>query len=55
MATLIAPFAAKKPDQAALTDEFGQTSWTQFNSRVNQLISYLRQAGLQVGDAFAVV
>jgi long-chain acyl-CoA synthetase len=55
MATLIAPFAAKKPDQAALTDEFGQTSWIQFNSRVNQLISYLRQAGLKVGDAFAVV
>lgn len=55
MATLIAPFAQEKPDDAALIDDFGETSWSDFNSRVNQLVHALRGAGLQTGDAFAVI
>lgn len=55
MATFIAPFAAKKAAQPALIDEFGTTNWDSFNSRVNQLIHYLRGAGLNVGDTIAVV
>ena len=55
MATLLAPFAAEKPEESALIDEFGETSWADFNSRVNQLIHALRETGLKTGDAFAVV
>ncbi|HIG42465.1 MAG: AMP-binding protein [bacterium] len=55
MATLIQPHADVKPDQAALTDEFGSTSWQDFNGRVNQLIHALRAAGLQTGDTISVL
>ena len=55
MATLIQPFAEAKPDEMALTDDFGETSWGDLNSRVNQLIYGLRAAGLQAGDTFSVV
>lgn len=55
MATLIAPFAEQNPDTAALTDEFGETNWADFNQRVNRLVNALRSAGLKTGDAFGVV
>ncbi len=55
MATLIQPFAEARPDAMAVKDDFGETSWSEFNSRVNQLIHALRSAGLQTGDTFAVV
>ena len=38
MANLIAPFANAKPDEIALVDDFGETTWTDFNERVNQLV-----------------
>ncbi len=55
MAALIEPYANSKPDDAALMDEFGTTSWKEFNGNVNQLIHALRSAGLRSGDAFAVL
>ncbi|MFT7305317.1 MAG: long-chain acyl-CoA synthetase [Candidatus Azotimanducaceae bacterium] len=55
MATLINPFAQEKPDVAALTDEFGETTWADFNLRVNRLVNALRDAGLSTGDTFGVV
>lgn len=55
MAVLIQPYAESKPDEVALADEFGTTSWQNFNGRVNQLIQSLRKAGLKSGDAFAVL
>jgi long-chain acyl-CoA synthetase len=55
MANLIAPFAAEKPDDIALVDDFGETTWADFNNRVNQLIHSMRNAGLKTGDALAVV
>lgn len=55
MATLIKQFADEKPDVIALVDEFGETNWTDFNLRVNQLINGLRAAGLETGDTFSVV
>ncbi len=55
MATLIQPYAQATPDNLAVVDDFGETSWSNFNLRVNQLIHALRSAGLQTGDAFAVV
>ncbi len=55
MATLITPFSEEKPDDIALVDDFGSTTWSDFNSRVNQLIHALRDAGLEQGDTFAVI
>ena len=55
MANLIAPFANAKPEEIALVDDFGETTWTDFNERVNQLVHALRDKGLKTGDAFAVV
>lgn len=54
MAFLLKPHADSKPDEAALIDEFGETSWAEFNQRVNRLINQLRSAGLQTGDIFSV-
>lgn len=55
MAVIIQPFAATKPQEAALIDEFGSTNWQDFNARVNQLIHALRSAGLTTGDTFSVL
>ncbi|MBQ75680.1 MAG: AMP-dependent synthetase [Gammaproteobacteria bacterium] len=55
MAVLMQPHADSKPDEVALVDEFGEISWREYNSRVNQLIHALREAGLQPGDTFAVL
>ncbi|MBO6704112.1 MAG: AMP-binding protein [Pseudomonadales bacterium] len=55
MATLILPNADSRPDEMAIKDEFGETSWRDFNKRVNQLIHALREVGLKTGDAFSVV
>ena len=55
MAALLQPFAETKPEEIALVDDFGETNWRDFNSRVNQLIHALRDAGLKTGDTFAVV
>jgi len=55
MAVLIAPFAEAKPDEIALADDFGETNWSDFDLRVNQLVHALRDTGLQVGDSFAVL
>ena len=54
MAFLLKPHADKKPDETALIDEFGTTSWVEINQPVNRLIDRLRSAGLQTGDIFSV-
>ena len=55
MATLTAPFAAERGDEAALIDERGETTWRDFDTRVNRLVNGLRVAGLAAGDTLAVV
>ena len=55
MAELIREQAENRADDIALIDEGGETSWSDFNGRVNQLISGLRARGLKTGDAFAVL
>jgi long-chain acyl-CoA synthetase len=55
MAELIEPIAARRGDAAALTDEFGETSWVELDERVNRLVRALRAAGLESGDTFAVL
>jgi long-chain acyl-CoA synthetase len=44
-----------RPDEAALTDERGTTTWADFDLRTNQLIHGLRAAGLKVGSTLGVL
>ena len=55
MAELLLPHAASSSDTLAVADEFGSTTWKNFNARVNQLIRALRRKGLKTGDAFSVL
>ena len=55
MAALIQPFAETRPDEVVLSDEFGKTTWGDFNTRVNQLIHSLRGLGLKTHDTIAVL
>ena len=55
MTVLFSPFAKKRGADAAVTDEFGSTNWSDFDKRVNRLINVLRDAGLKAGDTFAIL
>jgi len=55
MAELFAKFAVEKGDRLALADEFGETTWAEYNARANQLLSALRQAGIEKGAKIAVL
>ncbi|MCW2899202.1 MAG: putative fatty-acid--CoA ligase [Streptosporangiaceae bacterium] len=54
MAELLLPHAESKPDEPALTDEFGATTWRELNERVNRLIGALSALGLGVADTIAI-
>jgi len=47
--------AAADPDGPAIIDEFGTVTRTELNERVNRLVNGLRNAGLQSGDAIALL
>ena len=55
MAHGTAAIAARKGDAIALIDEYGETTWSAFDERVNRMISALRGAGLQQGDTLALL
>ncbi len=54
MAELFLSAARERATEPALTDEFGTTTWGEFNARVNRLINALRGLGLGVGEAIAI-
>jgi long-chain acyl-CoA synthetase len=54
VAELFRPFAESRPDEPAVTDEWGVTSWAEFNARVDRLIGALRGLGLGTGDVIAI-
>ncbi|GLZ16171.1 acyl-CoA synthetase [Actinomadura sp. NBRC 104425] len=54
MAELLRPYAESRPDQAALTDERGATTWAELNARTDRLANALRALGLRTGDTIAV-
>jgi long-chain acyl-CoA synthetase len=54
MAELLRPHAQARPDEAAITDERGATSWRELDERTDRLAGALRGLGLGVGDAIAV-
>ncbi|NRA00235.1 MAG: AMP-binding protein, partial [Myxococcales bacterium] len=41
--------------EIALADEFGETSWADFDRRVNRLVHALRDAGMQTGDTLSIL
>lgn len=46
--------AAQRGDDTALIDERGESTWTRFNERTNQLINAFRGLGLAPGDVIAI-
>jgi len=55
VANLTAKIAERKPDEQALHDERGATTWSELDGRVNRVMHALRNQGLQQGDAIAVM
>ena len=55
MAQLLEPLAQRLGAAPALVDERGSTSWTEFNERVNRLMSALSLAGLENGETIAIL
>ena len=55
MAELLAHSVERRGDVPALIDEFGETTWSDFDARVNRLIHALRSAGLPPGGTLAVL
>jgi len=55
MGELFGPLAEEAGSKLALADEFGETSWRDFDRRVNRLIHALREVGLAVGDTIAIL
>ncbi|TDD88128.1 hypothetical protein E1293_06720 [Actinomadura darangshiensis] len=54
MAVLLTPHAEAKPDEPALTDERGSTTWRDLDARTGRLANALRALGLATGDAIAI-
>jgi long-chain acyl-CoA synthetase len=54
MAELLRPYVEARPDEPAVTDERGATTWREFEARVDRLAGALRQAGLGTEDAIAL-
>ncbi|MER7546595.1 AMP-binding protein [Spirillospora sp. NPDC127506] len=54
MAALLRPYADARPDEPAITDERGTTSWRELDARTGRLADALRGLGLAAGDAIAV-
>jgi long-chain acyl-CoA synthetase len=54
LAELLLPIVERKPDEVAISNEFGDFTWTETNERCNRLIDGLRKLGLEVGDRIAL-
>ncbi|MEM7288264.1 MAG: AMP-binding protein [Actinomycetota bacterium] len=55
MPKLLDAIAADHPDDLALSDEYGETTWSQLHERTRRLINVLRDAGLGPGDTVAMI
>ena len=55
MADLTARFAAQRPHDPALIDEYGTTTWSALDDRVNRLVNGLRARGLRDDDTIALM
>ena len=55
MPELIAQIATSRPNEAALVDETGTTTWAELDDRTNRLINGLRSIGVGPGSVVAAV
>jgi len=55
VAEIVNEIARRRGTAAALTDEFGVTTWLELDERINRLVHALRDAGIAPGDTFAVL
>ena len=55
MAELIAKIAENKGDQPALVDEYGTTTWSELDDRVNRAVEALRGLGVVEHDTIALM
>ncbi|MBX3707843.1 MAG: AMP-binding protein [Pseudomonadales bacterium] len=54
MTHFVRRIAEQRPQQDALVDERGATSWSALNARTNRLVNALRGLGLGAGDTVAI-
>ena len=47
--------ADRKGSELALADEYGDTTWAEFNERANRIVHALRARGLTTGDTIALM
>lgn len=55
MAVLLEKHVAERPDQAALIDEAGETTWSELSTRVTRLSRAFADRGIGSGDTIAVM
>jgi long-chain acyl-CoA synthetase len=55
IAQMTKPIAERKGGEIALVDEHGETTWSEFDERVNRMIHAVRAAGLTTGDTIALM
>lgn len=55
MPKLLDAIVAERPDDLAVADEFGRSTWAEFDERVRRLINGLKSAGLGAGDTVAMM
>lgn len=55
MGELIGPLAREAGGEMALADEFGETTWREFDQRANRLIHALRGSRVAAGDTIAIL
>jgi long-chain acyl-CoA synthetase len=54
MARVLRPYAQARPDEPAVVDEHGATTWRELEARVDRLAGALRGLGLATGDVIAI-
>jgi long-chain acyl-CoA synthetase len=55
MSGIFRDYGIERGGEVALSDEFGDTTWAQFDERTNRLVNALRAAGLEAGETFSIV
>ncbi|MFC0430806.1 AMP-binding protein [Kutzneria buriramensis] len=55
MAELLAAFVSGRPDEVAITDDFGARTWSELDDRVDRWSRLLRDSGLRPGDRVALL
>ena len=55
MPKLLDDIVAEKGNDIAVADEFGSTTWKEFDDRVRRLINGLKDFGIGPGDTIAMM